>query len=260
MRRTYPIWPCAFALMAVACDSAKSDVEQRDASVDGESLPAPEQCPSIDDPFGFGIRVEGQCASNSYSGTGVVSEVVSPVIGSTDYYVELTEHDRTGGCASVARIWIATNQLSPVLPLAVGQEVVVDFRSELDLDRRALFVFMTIEEAGSGELLFAHHDWDDRFIETGTLAIGPFALRLASPCSFDAPCYLEAIRYRLEDSRRGVDLGEFTSASVEVNGRDFGVYVTSSRYSNGRMQTNDCFAGHYEPGYRLAFDLVALSR
>jgi len=30
-----------------------------------------------------------------------------------------------------------------------------------DLERRALFVYATISDAESGDLLYAHHDWDD---------------------------------------------------------------------------------------------------
>src|SRR5687768_4033980 len=133
----------------------------------------PEICPAITDAFGFGIHVESQCASStSYSGAGVVIDVMSSVAGSTDYYVTLSEQqEREGGCQYPPRLRIATNQLSPVLPLVAQQRVRVELQTETSLETRALYIYALITDAHSGELLFAHYHWDDRLFTHGHFVI-----------------------------------------------------------------------------------------
>jgi len=242
-------WLAAYVLCSCTTSASRFD---------GDAMaPALGPCDEVEDAFGFGMHAEGQCAPAEYTGPGIVSDVSSPVTNHVDYYVELTEADAGEDCPYPSRVWISTTDRSPPLPLAVGDRVTVGFHTVTELEGRNLFVYVTITEESSGRLLFMHHQFDDRFFREGRLQVADtFELRLVPSCEFEAPCYEQAIRQRVRDPQWDLDVGEFESTIVDSSAGRFGVYVTSSRYSEG-FSGGACFAGHYEPGYRVALQIVA---
>jgi hypothetical protein len=209
--------------------------------------------------MGFGIIVEAHCAPSEYSGAATVVDVQTVGEG-TRFLIELSELEVDEECPFRPRLMVSRHGWSPNIPLELNQRLQIEARSEAareDNANEALFVYAVVRDEASGELIFVHHNYDDRFFHDAELAIADtFNLEFGRSCSAEAVCYLESVSYRLVDPKLGVDIGERESATIEVAERSYGIFVTSVRYSSG-WRTGECPGGHYDPGLRVGFSIVA---
>jgi hypothetical protein len=216
------------------------------------------QCPDVSNASGFGVSAEGQCNPASFSGAGQVTDVVQNAAQS-ELRLAFDGFEAQENCGPLQPgALIIVDAASPVeLGLTVAQSLNIVFHTVADATAGNLWTYLELRDPSTGSLLFLHHFYDSRFLESGRLRVGnEFSFELVRPCRFDHACYRTAERYRLVDSEHGIDVGEYEATETIVDGQRFGVYVRNARLQADFRQ-GECAAGRADLGTFIALDIVA---
>lgn len=265
MSRMIPRAAALAMLGCIACGESKELTENPSLDVgragdDAGSASALAQCPDVSNASGFGVSAEGQCNPASFSGAGQVTDVVRNA-AQLELRLAFDGVEAQEDCGPLRPgALIIVDARSPVdLKFTVAQALNIVFHTLVDATAGNLWTYLELRDPSTGSLLFLHHFYDDRFLESGRLRVGnEFSFELVRPCRFDHQCYRTAERYRLVDSERGIDLSEYEANETIVDGQSFGVYVRNARLQADFRQ-GECAGGRADLGTFIALDIVARS-